>query len=119
MRTVTIARNAELKSHNRLVEAAERRGHTLDIVNTHHCFMNITSRCPRIRYRGEKLVGYGPVIPRIGAPVAFYGLAVLRQFEILGVHPLAGSVATGRSRDKLYSFERNAKPNGTKTGGQG
>ena len=45
------------------------------------------------------------MIPRIGASVTFYGLAVLRQFEMMGVYPLNESVAIGRSRDKLRSMQ--------------
>jgi ribosomal protein S6--L-glutamate ligase len=85
MKMVMMARNPALYSHKRLVEAAEQRGHTLDIVNTLHCYMNITSHRPELRYKGEKLTGYDAVIPRIGASVTFYGLAVLRQFEMMGV----------------------------------
>ena len=59
----------------------------------------------RVYYKGEKLAGYDAVIPRIGASVTFYGLAVLRQFEMMGVYPLNESVAIGRSRDKLRSLQ--------------
>ncbi|MEO1194505.1 MAG: hypothetical protein AAFY02_22390, partial [Pseudomonadota bacterium] len=47
--------------------------------------------------------------PRIGASVTFYGLAVLRQFEMQGVFPLNESVAIGRSRDKLRSTQLLAR----------
>ncbi|MDX1402012.1 MAG: 30S ribosomal protein S6--L-glutamate ligase, partial [Kiloniellales bacterium] len=105
MKIVMMARNPALYSHKRLVEAAQERGHSLDIVNTLHCYVNITSHRPEMRYRGEKLTGYDAVIPRIGASVTFYGLAILRQFEMMGVYPLNESVAIGRSRDKLRSLQ--------------
>ena len=104
-----LARNAELYSHKRLVEAAEERGHEIDIINTLRCYMNIASRRPEIYYNGEKLEGYDAVIPRIGASVTFYGLAVLRQFEMMGVYPLNESVGIGRSRDKLRSMQLLAR----------
>ena len=109
MKIAMLARNAELYSHKRLVEAAEERGHTLDIVNTLRCYMNIASRRPEIYYNGEKLEGYDAVIPRIGASITFYGLAVLRQFEMMGVYPLNESVGIGRSRDKLRSMQLLAR----------
>jgi ribosomal protein S6--L-glutamate ligase len=71
--------------------------------------MNIASRRPEIYYNGEKLKGYDAVIPRIGASVTFYGTAVLRQFEMMGVYPLNESVAIGRSRDKLRSMQLLAR----------
>ena len=109
MKIAMLARNANLYSHQRLKEAAEARGHTLDIINTLRCYMNIASRRPEIYYNGEKLKGYDAVIPRIGASVTFYGLAVLRQFEMMGVYPLNESVSIGRSRDKLRSMQLLAR----------
>jgi ribosomal protein S6--L-glutamate ligase len=109
MKLAMLARNAGLYTHQRLKEAAEARGHTLDIINTLRCYMNIASRRPEIYYNGEKLPLYDAVIPRIGASVTFYGLAVLRQFEMMGVYPLNESVAIGRSRDKLRSMQLLAR----------
>lgn len=109
MKIAMLARNANLYSHKRLKEAAEERGHELDIINTLRCYMNIASRRPEVYYNGEKLVGYDAVIPRIGASVTFYGMAVLRQFEMQGVYPLNESVAIGRSRDKLRSMQLLAR----------
>jgi ribosomal protein S6--L-glutamate ligase len=71
--------------------------------------MNITSKKPELRYLGEKLDGFDAVIPRIAASHTFYGLAVLRQFEMMGVYPLNESVAIGRSRDKLRCLQLLAR----------
>ena len=109
MKIAMMARNADLYSHRRLVEAAESRGHTIDVINTLRCYMNIASRRAEIYYNGEKLPEYDAVIPRIGASITFYGLAVLRQFEMQGVYPLNESVAIGRSRDKLRSMQLLAR----------
>ncbi|AMO71182.1 30S ribosomal protein S6--L-glutamate ligase [Sphingorhabdus sp. M41] len=109
MKIAMLARNPKLYSHKRLVEAAEERGHELRILNTLRCTMNITSHRPSILYNGETLTGFDAVIPRIGASITHYGLAVLRQFEMMGVWPLNESVAVGRSRDKLRSMQIFAK----------
>ena len=105
MKIAMLARNPELYSHRRLVEAAETRGHEIDIINTTQCYVNITAHRPVVKYKGEVLSGYDAVIPRIGASITYYGLAVLRQFEMMGVWPLNESVAIGRSRDKLRSLQ--------------
>ena len=107
MKIAMLARNPNLYSHKRLVEAAEAKGHEIDIINTIQCNMNITSHRPQVLYHGESLSlrAYDAVIPRIGASITFYGLAVLRQFEMMGVWPLNESVAIGRSRDKLRSLQ--------------
>ena len=105
MKIAMLARNADLFSHRRLVEAAEARGHEIEILNTLRCSMNITSHRPTVLYNGQALKGFDAVIPRIGASITQYGLAVLRQFEMMGVWPLNESVAIGRSRDKLRSLQ--------------
>jgi ribosomal protein S6--L-glutamate ligase len=109
MKIAMLARNPNLYSHKRLVAAAADRGHTIEIVNTLRCFMNITSHRPVVHYDGRVLDGFDAVIPRIGASVTFYGLAVLRQFEMMGVYPLNESVGIGRSRDKLRSMQLLAR----------
>ena len=109
MKIVMMARNPDLYSHKRLKGAAEERGHEFHIVNTLRCYMNIVSRQPEIFHNDEKLEGFDAVIPRIGASVTFYGMAVLRQFEMMGVYPLNESVAIGRSRDKLRSMQLLAR----------
>lgn len=109
MKIAMLARNPNLYSHQRLKDAAEQRGHVFDIVDTLKCYLNIRSDNSQLLYKGEPLEGYEAVIPRIGASVTFYGLSVLRQFEIMGTYPLNESVAIGRSRDKLRSMQLLAR----------
>ncbi|MGD9171935.1 MAG: 30S ribosomal protein S6--L-glutamate ligase [Candidatus Thiodiazotropha sp.] len=105
MKIAILSRNPKLYSTRRLVEAGEQRGHEVKIINTLRCYMNTTSTKPEVHYNGEALVGYDAVIPRIGASVTFYGTAVLRQFEMMGIFPANESVAITRARDKLRSLQ--------------
>ena len=105
MKLAMLARNPNLYSHRRLVAAAQARGHEIDIIDTLKCYMNIASHRPEVRYKGRRLEGYDAVIPRIGASITAYGLAVVRQFEMMGVYSLNESVAIGRSRDKLRGLQ--------------
>lgn len=105
MRIALLTRNPKLYSHQRLMENAVARGHEIVPIDYLRCYMDITSRKPELRYKGEKLSGFDAVIPRIAASHTFFGLAVLRQFEMMGVWPLNESVAIGRSRDKLRSMQ--------------
>ncbi len=105
MKIALLTRNPKLYSHRRIIETAEKRGHEIVPVDYLKCYMNITSKKPELRYMGEKLEGFDAVIPRIAASHTFYGLAVQRQFEMMGVYPLNESVAIGRSRDKLRSLQ--------------
>ena len=109
MKIAVLSRNKKLYSTRRLVEAAEQRGHEVQVIDVLRCYMNITSLKPTIHYRGEVLEGFDAVIPRIGASVTFYGTAVLRQFEMMNVFPLNESVAITRSRDKLRSAQLLAR----------
>ncbi len=105
MKIAVLSRNAKLYSTKRLIEAAEERGHEVKILDVLRCYMNITSSAPSIHYKGENIDDIDAVIPRIGASVTFYGTAVLRQFEMMGVYPLNESVAISRSRDKLRAMQ--------------
>ncbi|HKI61620.1 MAG TPA: 30S ribosomal protein S6--L-glutamate ligase [Mariprofundaceae bacterium] len=109
MKIGILSRNPKLYSTRRLVEEANNRGHDVRVLDHLRCYMNITSMNPSVQYRGEKLEGYDAIIPRIGASVTFYGTAVLRQFEMMGVYPLNESVAISRSRDKLRSLQLLAR----------
>ena len=109
MKIAMLARNPNLYSHKRLKEAAEQRGHELDILNTTRCTVHIASHRPEVYYEGKPAIGYDAVIPRIGASITQYGLSILRQFEMRGCWPLNESVAIGRSRDKLRSMQILAK----------
>lgn len=109
MKIALLARNPRLYSHRRICEAARERGHEIEILNTLRVSINITSRRPMLYYRKRRLEGFDAVIPRIGASITIYGLAVLRQFEVMGVYPLNESVAIGRSRDKLRCLQLLAR----------
>ena len=109
MHIAILSRNRQLYSTRRLIEAARERGHEVSVIDPLKCVMDVTSRRPSVYYRGEMLPHFDAVIPRIGASITFYALAVLRQFEVMGVYPANESVAIGRSRDKLRSLQLLAR----------
>lgn len=109
MRIVILSRKASLYSTSRLKDAAEERGHKVRIVDYLRCYMNITSHRPQVIYQGEPLTDVDALIPRIGASHTFYGTAVVRQFEMMGVYPTNESQAISRSRDKLRSLQLLAR----------
>jgi ribosomal protein S6--L-glutamate ligase len=109
MKIAILSRNQELYSTRRLIEAGTALGHDIVVVDPLRCYMTIASRRPTIHYRGEELVGVDAIIPRIGASITFFGTAVVRQFEMMGVYSLNESVAISRSRDKLRSLQLLAR----------
>jgi ribosomal protein S6--L-glutamate ligase len=105
LRIAILSRGPQLYSTKRLVEAAKARGHDVQVINPLKCYMNINMRQPSIHIGGKELAPFDAVIPRIGASITFYGSAVLRQFEMMGVYTINDSVGLSRSRDKLRSMQ--------------
>ncbi len=105
MNIAVLSRNPNLYSTSRLKEAALERGHEARVIDYVRCYMDITSSKPRVMYQGDALPNYDAIIPRIGATHTFYGTAVVRQFEMMGVFPANESQAISRSRDKLRSLQ--------------
>ena len=104
MRIAILSRKSSLYSTRRLVEAAEAAGHEALVVDYLRCIINIATHRPQVIYLGKPLE-VDAVIPRIGASKTFYGTAVVRQFEMMGVFPLNESQAITRSRDKLRALQ--------------
>lgn len=109
MKIGIISRNANIYSTRRLIEAGEQAGHEMHVIDPLSCYMNITPFRPSIHYKGYALEGFDAIIPRIGASITFYGSAVVRQFEMMGVYSVNESVAISRSRDKLRSLQLLAR----------
>lgn len=106
---LVLSRNVDLYSTRRLLEAGEARGHRVRVVDPLRCYMTISAHRPTVHYMGEELGPFDAIIPRIGASITFYGTAVVRQFEMMGVFSLNESVAINRSRDKLRSMQLLAR----------
>ncbi len=105
MNIAILSQSSKLYSTRRLKEAGEQRGHSVRVIDYLRCFMNITARKPMVVYGGEPLLGFDAVIPRIGTSHTFYGTAVVRQFEVMGVFAANESQAISRSRDKLRCLQ--------------
>ncbi|HEY9049781.1 MAG TPA: 30S ribosomal protein S6--L-glutamate ligase [Ohtaekwangia sp.] len=105
MNIAILSRNPKLYSTQRLKEAGEARGHTVEIIDHMKCVLFIEKKNPVVLYQGRKLDYFDAIIPRIGASVTFYGAAVVRQFEMMKVFSAVESQALIRSRDKLRSLQ--------------
>lgn len=105
MRIAVLSQGPRLYSTRRLVEAGEQRGHAMRVIDYMRCYMNITSHKPTAIYQGKPLAKIDAIVPRIGASATFYGTAVVRQFEVMGVFSANESQAISRSRDKLRCLQ--------------
>jgi len=105
MKIGILSRDANLYSTRRLVEASLKQGHQVDVIDHLKCNILIEEERPRLYYNDHYLEGYDAIIPRIGASVTFYGTAVVRQFEMMGVFTCVKSRGLTDSRDKLRSLQ--------------
>ena len=105
LRIALLTREKGNYSNQRLIAAAEARGHVIEVINTTRCYMKIGGTSPEVHLDGKVLPRFDAVIPRIGASVTSYGMAVLRQFEATGAYCLNSAQAIGASRDKLLAHQ--------------
>jgi ribosomal protein S6--L-glutamate ligase len=105
MKIAILSRNARLYSTQRLIDVARERGHVVRVLDPLRCYVRIAPGNTSIRYKGKALKGIDAVIPRIGVTSTFYGTAVLRQLEMMGVYTPNSSDAVLRARDKLRCLQ--------------
>jgi ribosomal protein S6--L-glutamate ligase len=110
LKIALLASNPLLYSNKRLMEAAEARGHEIVFLNVEQVYMKLDAHSPEIRYRGGNILkDFDAVIPRIKPAVTFYGCALIRQFNNLGVYCQNAAEAISQSRDKLFASQLFSK----------
>ena len=105
MRLAILSRAPGSYSTLRLKAAATERGHETRILNTLRFSIDLAGDEPDLQYRGRQLSDYDAVLPRIGASITFYGLAVVRQFEQMDVYTPNTAAGIANSRDKLRAIQ--------------
>src|SRR5262245_44328915 len=105
MRIVILSRQPSLYSTRVLCEAARARGHEVQVMDTLQFDVRISRQKAELFYQGAPVGPVDAVVPRIGASITNFGLAVVRQFEMMGVYCLNESQAIARSRDKLRCLQ--------------
>ncbi len=105
MKLGILSRAPKSYSTQRLRTAALERGHTVRILDTLRFGIDLASEEPDLQYRGKPLSDYDAVLPRIGASITYFGMAVVRQFEQMDVYTPSTSNGIANSRDKLRSIQ--------------
>jgi ribosomal protein S6--L-glutamate ligase len=101
-----LASNPELYSNQRIMEAGQARGHQMTFFNIKQCYMKLDAETPEVHYRGGRMLNdLDAVIPRIRPSMTFYGCALTRHFESIGIYSLNGASSIAQSRDKLFSLQ--------------
>ena len=105
MKLAILSRSPSIYSTRRLKEAAAARGHTAKVLNTLRFAIDLSGDEPDLQYRGKQLSHYDAILPRIGASITFFGIAVVRQFEQMDVYTPNTANGIANSRDKLRSIQ--------------
>src|SRR5271169_2483824 len=105
MRLLVLSRNATLYSTSRLVLAARARGHDVSVADPLDFRIVISKGRPSLYLGDSPAPNVDLVLPRIGASITNYGLAVVRQFDLMGMPVLNTALAIARSRDKLRAMQ--------------
>ncbi len=101
-----LASNPNLYSNRRIMEAGEERGHQMEFLNIKDCYIKLDGINPEMHYRGGRVLeDFDAIIPRIRPSATFYGCALTRHFEAMGVYTLNTSASITQSRDKLHSLQ--------------
>jgi ribosomal protein S6--L-glutamate ligase len=109
MRIGILTRLPSYYTERRLQEEAEGRGHSVVMLRSSLCHVEIDSEDPKIIYQGQTMEPIDAVIPRIAHSNLSYSSAILRQFEAMGTYTPAKSVAIGRSHDILRTLQLLSK----------
>ena len=112
MKLLMLCREPRLYSCQRLKEAAEQRGHQMDILDPNRCLLKLSQNPPHflVYYQPKEgepylLPDYDAVLPRFGTASTKMGCAVLRHFEAKGVSCLNNEKAFLTARDKWQSLQ--------------
>ncbi|WP_241687980.1 30S ribosomal protein S6--L-glutamate ligase [Ancylomarina salipaludis] len=101
-----LASNPNLYSNRRIIEAGEERGHHMEFLNIKDCYIKLDGNNPEMHYRGGRILDdFDAIIPRIKPSITFYGCALTRHFEAMGVYTLNTAASITQSRDKLHSLQ--------------
>lgn len=105
MKLVILSRSPRAYSTRRLREAAIQRDHAVKVLDTLKFAIDLQRGEPDLYYRQKPISDFDAVLPRIGASITYYGMAVVRQFQEMDVFCANTAHGIGDSRDKLRSLQ--------------
>ena len=105
MKLAILSRSPRAYSTHRLREAALQRDHKVNVLDTLKFAIDLQRGDPDLYYRQKPISDYDAVLPRIGASITYYGMAVVRQFQEMDVFCANTAHGIGDSRDKLRSLQ--------------
>jgi len=101
LNVLILSRRSYFYSTARLKTAAEERGHTATVTDPLSISLSIDEGRPMVHNGGVDLSKIDVVIPRIGLFAIEFGVAVVKQFQMMGIPVVNRSLSIMRARDKL------------------
>lgn len=105
MKLAILSQGRMLYSTRRLAEAGRKRGHDVRVINPTQVVLTMHDGELGARREGLRTDDYDCVIPRIGASLSDFGIALLQQLEMLGVRTLNSAEGLRICGDKLRSMQ--------------
>ena len=105
MRIVLLSRRRTLYSTRRLIEVAEEMGHEVHVLDPLRCNLVLDRNRPSMFHAKDEVRDVDVVLPRIGAAITDFGLAVVNHFDMMGVPVVNSATSIARTRDKLRCLQ--------------
>jgi len=109
MRIAILSRKRQLYSTHRLAEELESRRHEPVVIDPLRCVLVAGHRKSAVLYGGRQLKPVRALIPRIGTFGTDYSIAVVRQFNVMGVPSVNDASPIARARNKFGCLQLLAR----------
>jgi ribosomal protein S6--L-glutamate ligase len=102
---ILTTRNQQYHPNRRFLEAAHKMGHRALLIDPWKCHLVVGHNGGMIAYQGKGFPHLDVVLPRIGATIEDYEMAVVRQLELLAIPLVNGYDSIAKSRDKFSCLQ--------------
>jgi len=111
MNIAIISRGVNLYSTQSILKAGTARNHVMEVIDPSYCALSIENGKTVVRFHEDVVDDLDAIIPRIGASNTYYGTALVRHFNAMGVFTVVSADAILQSRDKWTCTQLLAKAN--------
>jgi ribosomal protein S6--L-glutamate ligase len=105
VKILILSRKRSLYSTKRLREEGRSLGHEIDVVDPLKIVLRLSHGKPSMLVGGRSLQPPSSVLPRIGTAGTIYSIAVVRQFELMGVPVVNRASAIEQAKNKLACLQ--------------
>ncbi|MFH1017099.1 MAG: RimK family alpha-L-glutamate ligase [Pseudomonadota bacterium] len=105
MRIKILARKRSNYSNRRFREEAKKLGVKVSVTDPVEYQIALGRKTPLLYRNGKPFEGTDVILPRLGASITSYSLAVVAQFENMGIPVVNSALSILRTRDKLRCIQ--------------